>query len=93
MMDILVRTILFGNSFQTAPNPARLVPIKFEIYQSDQGFYHRIYKEVGMSGANLGQVFRVWAFEEQKSWDKQTKNTTLDEYANYCNDLYTQAGQ
>ncbi|WP_374448082.1 hypothetical protein [Providencia sp.] len=46
-----------------------------------------------MSGANLGQVFRVWAFEEQKSWDKQTKNTTLDEYANYCNDLYTQAGQ
>lgn len=92
-MDILVKTILFGNSFQTAPNPARLVPIKFEIYQSDQGFYHRIYKEVGMSGANLGQVFRVWAFEEQKSWDKQTKNTTLDEYANYCNDLYTQAGQ
>ena len=92
-MDILVKTILFGNSFQTEPNPARLIPIKFEIYQSNQGFYHRIYKEVGMSGANVGQVFRVWAFEEQKSWDKQTKNTTVDEYANYCNSLFMQAGQ
>ncbi|WP_369311010.1 hypothetical protein [Providencia rettgeri] len=92
-MDVLVKTMLFGNSFQTVANPARLVPIKFEIYQSDQGFYHRIYKEVGMSGANLGQVFRVWAFEEQTSWDKQTKNTTLDEYVSYCKSLYTQAEQ
>ncbi|MGG4608702.1 hypothetical protein [Providencia sp. Me31A] len=91
-MDVLVKTLLFGNSFLTVVNPARLVPIKFEIYQSDQGFYHRIYKQVGISGANLGQVFQVWAFEEQKSWDKQTIVTTVEDYASYCKVIYESAG-
>lgn len=91
-MDVLVKTLLFGNSFLTVVNPARLVPIKFEIYQSDQGFYHRIYKQVGMSGANLGQVFQVWVFEEQKSWDKQTAVTTVADYVNYCKTIYESAG-
>ena len=87
-MDVLVKTLLFGNEFLTATNPARLIPFKFEIYQSEQGFYHRIYKEVGLSGANLGQLFKVWAFEEQKSAPEQTLNTTLEEYVKYCRAIY-----
>lgn len=87
-MDVLVKTLLFGNEFLTVTNPARLVPFKFEIYQSEQGFYHRIYKEVGLSGANLGQLFKVWAFEEQKSGSEQSLNTTLDEYIQYCRTIY-----
>ncbi|APC12069.1 MULTISPECIES: hypothetical protein [Providencia] len=87
-MDILEKTLVFGNDFMTTTNPARLVAFKFEIYRSEQGFYHRIYKEVGMSGANLGQLFKVWAFEEQKCWEKQTSTTTLDEYVQYCQDIY-----
>ncbi|MEX6035202.1 hypothetical protein [Providencia hangzhouensis] len=41
-----------------------------------------------MSGANFGQTFEVWAFEEQKSWDKQTDHTTVDEYIQHCQDIY-----
>ncbi|HHE6469218.1 TPA: hypothetical protein ACPFI9_001114 [Providencia rettgeri] len=87
-MDILEKTLLFGNDFLTTTNPARLVPFKFEIYRSEQGLYHRVYKQVGMSGANFGQTFQVWAFEEQKSWDKQTDDTTVDEYIQHCQDIY-----
>ncbi|MEX6202615.1 hypothetical protein AB6G29_11015 [Providencia hangzhouensis] len=65
-MDILEKTLLFGNDFLTTTNPARLVPFKFEIYRSEQGFYHRIYKQVGMSGANFGQTFEVWLLKNRK---------------------------
>ncbi|MEX6225252.1 hypothetical protein AB6F55_10640 [Providencia hangzhouensis] len=64
-MDILEKTLVFGNDFMTTTNPARLVAFKFEIYRSEQGFYHRIYKEVGMSGANLGQLFKVWPLKNK----------------------------
>ncbi len=87
-MDVLIKTLLFGNEFSTVVNPARLVPFKFEIYQSENGWYHRMYKEVGMSGANLGQLFKVWAFEEQIHWDQQTEKTTVEDYAQHCQNLY-----
>ncbi|ELX8378041.1 hypothetical protein AB7W88_00560 [Providencia vermicola] len=87
-MDILVKTLVFGNEFATVENPARLVPFKFEIYQSPNGFYHRMYKEVGMSGANLGQNFKVWAFEEQRAQDNKTADMTLESYIQHCQDIY-----
>lgn len=87
-MDILVKTLIFGNDFATVENPARLVPFKFEIYQSSNGYYHRMYKEVGMSGANLGQLFKVWGFEEQKMHDKQSGEITLEGYIQHCQDIY-----
>ncbi|KLN96757.1 hypothetical protein [Moellerella wisconsensis] len=87
-MDTLVTTLVFGNDFINAVNPARLIPFKFEIYQNDQGFYHRMYKEVGMAAANLGQVYKVWAFEEQKSWEHGNKQIQLADYIAHCQDLY-----
>lgn len=87
-MDILVKTLVFGNEFSTAENPARLVPIKFEIYQSTKGLYHRMYKEVGMSGANFGQAFKVWAFEEQRIGDHQSGEMTVENYVQYCQNIY-----
>lgn len=87
-MDILVKTLVFGNEFMTVENPARLVLFKFEIYQSPTGFYHRMYKEVGMSGANLGQAFTVWAFEEQKAHRDPSGEITLEKYIQHCQDIY-----
>ncbi|EMI5489147.1 hypothetical protein REJ26_004447 [Providencia stuartii] len=86
-MDILIKTLVFGNEFATVENPARLVPFKFEIYQSPTGLYHRMYKEVGMSGANLGQNFKVWAFEEQRMQNNQS-GETLESYIQHCQDIY-----
>ncbi|EKT56275.1 hypothetical protein [Providencia sneebia] len=87
-MDILVKTLIFGNDFDTVENPARLVPFKFEIYQSETRYYHRMYKEVGLSGANFGQAFKLWAFEEQKTFGSSSDDVTLEDYIKHCQDIY-----